>query len=590
MAKRPAIAVALVLATLALTSAFSPRLLAAHPTSHPPTVGIIAGTVTDERGQQPIPGAQIQVVGTTLGAMTDAEGKYRIVGVSAGTVILRVRRLGFNAADRTVAVGDDQTVTVDFALTPAPVSLDAMVVTGTPGGTQVRAIGNAVERLDAVKVRELSPAVNVQQLLGQRTAGVAVLPNSGMVGTGSAVRIRGAASLSLTNQPIIYVDGVRVDNDPAAGPAIRQGRQAARLNDFNPEDIESMEIIKGPAAATLYGTEASNGVIQIITKRGKIGRPQFAVTIREGSNFMKDAEDRLRFTYGINPNTNQVDSINMITYYKQTTGKDIFTTGALHNVNASLSGGTEGARYYISGDWLDNTGLVDYNWVKAKSARANLQLLPATKWQVNTTADFIQNETRFAQAFDQFGIWEMLVYSSPALLNSATKGFRYSNPEIAAQVDSRSKVNRFTGGVDIKHLTTNWLTQQFKAGVDVGHTTNQILFPRPSAEDAVFYAARSVGEKTLENVTAVFNTVDYAATAKATLFGVESATSVGAQYYQRKTNFATEFGRNFPTADVTTIGGAATTTAGEDYVENKTLGMYVQEQLSWSDRDRKSVV
>ncbi|MBK8648895.1 MAG: TonB-dependent receptor plug domain-containing protein [Gemmatimonadetes bacterium] len=94
------------------------------------------------------------------------------------------------------------------------------------------------------KAVELSPAVNVQQLLGQRSPGVTILPNSGMVGTGSAVRIRGAASLSLANQPLIYVDGVRVDNNPSAGPNIRQGRQAARLNDFNPEDIESMEIIK----------------------------------------------------------------------------------------------------------------------------------------------------------------------------------------------------------------------------------------------------------------------------------------------------------------------------------------------------------
>ncbi len=587
MSNRFGPAFALLLATLVLPAGIPTVALAIPPSEPPgsiPLAGTITGTVTDDRGQQPIPGVQIQVIGTTLGAITDAEGKYRIVGVSAGTVTLRARRLGFTAADRSVTVRDEQTLTVDFALAPAPVSLDALVVTGTPGGTQVRAIGNAVERLDAVKAKELSPAVNVQQLLGQRTAGVTVLPNSGMVGTGSAVRIRGAASLSLTNQPIIYVDGVRVDNDPAAGPSIRQGRQAARLNDFNPEDIESMEIIKGPAAATLYGTEASNGVIQIITKRGKVGKPQLAVSIREGRNFLADAEDRMRFTYGINPNTQQVDSINMITYYKQTTGKDIFTSGPLHNVNASLSGGSEGARYFISGDWLDNEGLVDYNWVNAISTRANLQLLPSSKWQINTTADFVRNETRFAQAFDQFGIWEMLVYSSPALLNSATKGFRYANPEVAAQVDSRSKVNRFTGGIDMKHMTTGWLTQQFKAGMDVGNTTNQILFPRPSEDFSVFYGARSVGEKTLENVTTSFTTLDYAATATANLFGLESSTSLGAQYYQRRTNFASEFGRNFPTADVTTIGGAATTTASEDYVENKTLGMYVQEQLSWNDR------
>ena len=148
-------------------------------------------------------------------------------------------------------------MTVDFTLTATALALDAMVVTGTPGGTQLRAIGNAVDKIDIAKVAETSPAVNVQQLLGQKSPGVLILPNPGMVGTGSAVRIRGAASLSLTNQPLVYVDGVRVDNNPAGGPAIRNGRYASRLNDFNPEDIESMEIIKGPAARGRPRAEAA---------------------------------------------------------------------------------------------------------------------------------------------------------------------------------------------------------------------------------------------------------------------------------------------------------------------------------------------
>ncbi|MBK8648896.1 MAG: TonB-dependent receptor [Gemmatimonadetes bacterium] len=171
---------------------------------------------------------------------------------------------------------------------------------------------------------------------------------------------------------------------------------------------------------------------------------------------------------------------------------------------------------------------------------------------------------------------------SPAL-PTWRQGVSLREPRSGGGGRSRSKVNRFTGGIDLKNTPTDWLTQQFKAGMDVGQTTNQIS-PRPNAETAVFYGARSVGEKTLEHVTTTFNTLDYAATAKVKVFGTETATSVGAQYYRRRTNLASEFGRNFPTPDVTTIGGAATSTAGEDYVENKTLGFYVQEQLSWSDR------
>jgi TonB-linked SusC/RagA family outer membrane protein len=573
-------------ATVCLATALgAPRTASAASSPARPTLAaVVTGTVTDQSSRQPIPGVQVSVVGTTLGAVTDAQGRYRLAAVPAGTVRLRARRIGYASEDRTVTLTDGQSATVDFSLGVAALALDAMVVTGTAGGTQMRAVGNAVEKLDVAKVAELSPAVNVQQMLGQRTAGVMVLPNSGMVGTGSAIRIRGAASLSLTNQPIMYVDGVRVDNNPSAGPAIRQGRHAARLNDFNPEDIESMEIIKGPAAATLYGTEASNGVIQIITKRGKAGKPVFNLTVKEGANFLANAEERLRYTYGINPNTGAVDSVNMITNYKETTGQDIFTTGAMHQLNASMSGGNEGVRYFVSADRLDNTGVVDYNWVKATSTRANLSLLPTAKWQINTNLDFLQNETRFAQAADQFGIWEMLVYSSPSLFNTPTKGFRYANPDVAASVDSRSKVNRFTGGVDIKHSPVSWFTHQLKGGTDVGQTTNQVLFPRLPDGAINFYGARSVGEKTLEQVTTTFQTLDYSATVKKDVRDISTATSVGTQYYRKQNTLTSELGSNFPTPDVTTIGGAATTTASEDYLENKTLGGYVQEALGWKDR------
>jgi TonB-linked SusC/RagA family outer membrane protein len=580
------LSVALALFTAGRAQAKNPS--PSNPATLKLAVATITGTVTDAATKDPIPGVQITVLkaggGTGVGAQTDAQGHYRIAVSQTGMITIRARRIGYGSAEKTVNAAEAQTATLDFALGAAVAALDAVVVTGTPGGTQLRTLGNAIERLDAAKAAEVSPAVNVQQLLGQRTAGVVVVANSGMVGTGSSVRIRGAASLSLANQPIIYVDGVRVDNNASAGPVIRQGRQGARLNDFNPEDIESMEIIKGPAAATLYGTEASNGVIQIITKRGKAGKPKFDVVLKSGANFMPNAEGRLRYTYGINPFTKVLDSVNMIKFYKDSTGKDIFTTGAMRQANLSVSGGSPQVRYFVSGDKLNNTGILDYNWVHSTALRLNLAASPSSKIEVTTNADWIQNETRFGQAADQFGIWEMLVYSSPTLFNTATKGFRYANPEVAASVDSRSKINRFTGGMGIKHTPFTWLTQQIQFGADVGQTANQVLFPRLPDGAVNFYGARSTGEKTLENLTTTFNTVDYSITGKKDFKALTTATSFGAQYYRKQISTYTELGSNFPTSDVTTIGGAATTTAGEDYLENKTLGGYVQEALGWNDR------
>jgi TonB-linked SusC/RagA family outer membrane protein len=544
----------------------------------------VTGTVTDSRSGQPLPGVQVSIVGTTVGALTDAQGRYRIGNAPPGPVRLRARLLGYAAVERAMNLEDGRAHALDFALTSSPLSLDAVVVTGTAGGSQVREIGNAVGRVDAAKIAETSPAVNVQQLLGQRDPGVVVQPAAGMVGAGSAIRIRGTASLSLTNQPIIYVDGVRIDNNAAGGPSIRQGRTASRLNDFNPEDIESIEIIKGPAAATLYGTEASNGVIQVLTKRGKSGAAKVDVALRTGTNFMKDPAGRFRYTYGINPNTAQVDSFNIFRFYKEQTGKDIFTNGSINSANASVSGGTETARYFASADFGTNHGIVDYNWENTAGTRLNLSLLPSERWKLDTYLNFTRNETRFAQAADGFGIWDMMVWSSPSLLNTTTKGFRYANPDIAGQIDSRSKVGRFTGGAELRFQPKSWLTQQLKVGYDNGQTTNQILFPRVAFGEVNFFGARSGGEKTLESVSTVFNTLDLSSTAKKELGGISTSTSVGAQYYRKQINLMSAVGSNFPTPDITTIGGAASSTSGETFVENKTLGMYAQEVLGFRNR------
>ncbi|MEP6990646.1 MAG: carboxypeptidase-like regulatory domain-containing protein, partial [bacterium] len=415
-------ATAILLTTASLLVTPTSARAESHATARGPATAawatIITGTVTDQRSGLPLPGAQVIIIGTATGAMTDDKGQYRIPGVPAGTVRLRVRLLGYGLVERSVTVQDGTPAVVDFTLSTSPLSLDAVVVTGTPGGTQVREIGNAVGRIDAAEIARTSPSLNVQQVIGQRDPGVVVQPAAGMVGAGSAIRIRGTSSLSLTNQPIIYVDGVRIDNSAAAGPAIRQGRTASRLNDFNPEDIESIEIIKGPAAATLYGTEASNGVIQILTKRGKSGAPKLDVTLRTGTNYMQDPEERFRYTYGKNPNTTQVDSFNIFDYYKQLTGKSIFTNGNIGNVDGSVSGGSDAARYFASANYGVNHGIVDYNWENTAGTRLNLSLLPSAKWKLDTYLNYGQNETRFAQAADGFGIWDMLVWSSPALLNT----------------------------------------------------------------------------------------------------------------------------------------------------------------------------
>src|SRR6478735_5532769 len=225
--------------------------------------GRITGQVTDTAGGRPISGVEITVVGAgTVGARTDVEGRYTLGNVAAGTVQVRARMLGFAPKDRSVTVTAGQTATADFALSQRSIQLDQVVVTGTGGAVERRAVGNVIESINANEVLKQSAPRSVEQLIGARTPGVVVLPATGQVGTGAQIRVRSVGSLSLSTDPIVYIDGVRMDANAARGPTQRGGAGASRLNDINPQDIESIEIIKGPAAATLYGTEASNGVVQ----------------------------------------------------------------------------------------------------------------------------------------------------------------------------------------------------------------------------------------------------------------------------------------------------------------------------------------
>ena len=236
----------------------------------------ISGQIADSTSKRPLVGVEITVLrdadGTLAGSARAGEsGRYTLVTNATGLVTVRVRLVGYTQQQRRLTLAAGQTYTANFNLVERLMQLDQVVVTGTAGVTQRRAVGNVVSTIDASKVLEIAPARSVNELIGARTPGLIVLPSTGQVGTGAQLRVRGTSSLSLSNEPIVYIDGIRMDATASRGPGQRGGAGASRLNDINPQDIESIEVIKGPAASTLYGTEASNGVIQIITKRGKSG-------------------------------------------------------------------------------------------------------------------------------------------------------------------------------------------------------------------------------------------------------------------------------------------------------------------------------
>src|SRR5207248_6326706 len=171
----------------------------------------------------------------------------------------------------------------DFAVGQAAIGLDVVVVTGAGAETEKRKLGNTVATIDVNGLRN-APVANFSEQLAAREPGVSVLPSSAMTGEGARIRIRGAASLSQPNEPIVYIDGVRVDRSGGFGDYIGTGGggSPSRLDDINPDAIERIEVLKGAAAATLYGTEASAGVIQVFTKTGSRGSPRWDFMSEQG--------------------------------------------------------------------------------------------------------------------------------------------------------------------------------------------------------------------------------------------------------------------------------------------------------------------
>jgi TonB-dependent SusC/RagA subfamily outer membrane receptor len=226
----------------------------------------VSGTVLAATALTPIQGVDVRVQGAATGVFTDVSGRFRLINLPAGPVTITVRSLRYQPFTQTVPVG---TTDIRVLLNETTVKLNEVVITGTAAGEQQRSIGNAVSSISAAQEVERSGVGDVGNLINARAAGVIVTSGSGRAGSGTGIAIRGRSTISLNQQPLLYIDGVRVASDVSTGTRAQGGSGIARMNDIAPEDIESIEIIKGPAAATIYGTEAANGVIQVITKRGR---------------------------------------------------------------------------------------------------------------------------------------------------------------------------------------------------------------------------------------------------------------------------------------------------------------------------------
>ncbi|NJD18417.1 MAG: SusC/RagA family TonB-linked outer membrane protein [Gemmatimonadetes bacterium] len=582
-----ALALFLALAVLTLAGA---KPLAAQGQS-------VSGTVLNGATLRPLSGAQVLIEGTQRGALTDANGRFVLQNVTGAAVELRVIMIGYKDSRVTARVGD---TAVRIAMAESAIALDEIVVTGQPGGTQKRAIGNSIAKVDAGNVMANAQLKSMQELINGRAPGVVIMPGTGMVGSGSVIRVRGNSTFSLNAEPLIYVDGVRVLNEQGSGISVQAFSSGviSRLNDFNPNDVESIEILKGPAAATLYGTEASRGVINIITKKGAPGGARYSLTLKQGSNWFSDPEGRLPINYWKDP-TGKVQELN-IAQREKDLGRPLFRNGAVQAFGLNVQGGSEGLRYYLGFDLDKGEGAERNNFRDQVSTRANLQILPSKDLDISVSTGYVTSRTQLSCEGGCGGTMWGAVFSSPQFLgeNCAVgaaygcgfrRGFQSAPPERYYAFEMLQDIDRFTGSVTANWRPFSWMPHRVTVGTDLTAEQNEEYQGRVDpAKDtlAFFIVTTALGYKYQTRRTHYNNTFDYAGTInRDILANLNSATSFGVQYYQKRIEYIGVQGNDFAAPGLETVASAARKTlTSDDYLDNNTLGFYAQEQLSWNDR------
>ena len=545
----------------------------------------VAGTVVDGSSLTPLPLVRVAVAGSNSAIATDGRGRFRLTLVSGSSVTLTFQRIGYQPKTETVKAG---AVDLRITLTPAPTRLEEVVVTGTAEAVQKRTIGNAVSTISVSDAVQLAPPQDISNLINGKAPGVVVLQGSGSVGSGARIKIRGSSSVALNDTPLLYIDGVRINNNEGTGVQV-QGFSSgivSRLNDLDPESIESIEIIKGPAAATLYGTEASNGVIQVITKRGKEGKPVFTLTASTGTNWFMNAAARVGTLYG------QDGQGKLITWNpvqaEEARGTPLFKNGSTNGYHASLSGGTATTQYRIGTSYERDNGIEPTNNLWRFNTTLNVTVKPRSN--VDIVSSLGVTKSYVNQAYEGGGgaLTEAL-FGAPGLVGTPNRGFSDFPPEtLWENFQASQRVERLIGSIQLVHRPFSWLNHRLTLGVDLVGEDNRELarVPNQAARQFLTSPTDLGGGKSVFRNDLTTTTVDYVANAKANVSkSIQSTTSAGFQYFRRQVYFLSASGAGFPAAGLENINAATTSFfAGEDLIKNTTVGVFVQQQFGYKNR------
>jgi TonB-linked SusC/RagA family outer membrane protein len=598
--------------------------------------GTLAGTVTSTTTGAPLQEARVIVVGTSLFAITGPDGKYTVRRAPTGTAEVRVIRVGYVEQKKSVSVSDGQTAKLDFSLATAVVQLQEIVTTATGEQRSVE-VGNAVDNISVSKLNESAPIRNMGDVLNSRVPGVMV-EGGGQTGSGQRVRIRGVSSVSLSNDPIYIIDGVRMTSDNNSTAFGNGGSNFSRVGDIDPQTIENIEIVKGPSAATLYGTDAANGVIVITTKKGRAGSAVWSVFGEDGT-----LDDRNHYSdnytlagvgtagqpliqggqctlpmvsAGTCTKTGGGFGVDSVRVYNPITDPAATPLGYGHRNAGGLqvSAGTDAIRYFLSAGRDQEigvfqlptfeaarytaSGITPHDWTERPNARLLNSFRGNISAQVNDKLDATLNfgyntiDARTSnESNNTVGIGSQ-AFGGPGYKNNGTvaqvntplNGYRAWTPAYAWEERLQQNVNRTIVSTNVNWRPASWLQTRANVGTDLSDRVDDDL--NMNGEGAPISATQRDGFALNARTNITTLSADASATANynpSRFNWMNFKTTVGTQY----TNYRLDQNE----ADGTTLPpGATTATAGgtpgssEGTTITKTLGLFVEEARALRDR------
>ena len=583
----------------------------------------VSGTITDASSGDPIVGVTVYHAETNTGTSSDVDGSYEL-SLPAVDITLRFSSIGFNTRNIDVSGSAGNVVTLNVEMQPDVANLEELVVTGLASTIKRSNLANSVSTISAEELTANSDPQTLDRALQGKIPGVQINSYSGAPGGGFNVQLRGVSTLGAgSSQPLYIIDGVYVNNNvqttgrstvSGAGGNSQDG-SANRLADLNPDDISSVEVLKGPSAAAIYGQRANAGVVIITTKQGRAGATQVSIKQDVGFNSPLNllgrtdwTEERIDIFFGEGTSRAAIEKERLNTAQQNGNVVDLEeeiygNNGLVRNTQISVSGGNSQTRFFVSGGLNREDGIINKTGFDRRSLRANIEHSISPEIRVTSNSSYLNTSSDRGFTGNQNNTGGSIGYSLAFHPNYANDIIRKQadgtyndtpyfgeNPlRLIDVAENTQKINRFLQSLSLDAIlyenNGSMLSLNASGGLDYTNSDSRIYFPefmqfqRTAANfpGDVIHSAEEILNTNLQAVL-VFNT-----SVGGDFGDFDLTTQFGATRFDQQISLDRIRGQGLLPAQ-TNVGNASQITSSQNFVDVTDFGIFAQQEINFEDK------